>query len=419
VNTARHAEHNGDSDAGRGDSDRPRIPSLGVTRVARQVRSGNRKRVASRADWVILVSWAAIVAAVRMPARTPTSWRYFDEAAAFLFGARKLHGVHVGLHLFRVRPGDQFGPLSIVAAQALRMLGGSHAAALAHGVLLAVGLGVLWLAIDAAEHSVAHGMVVSRGGVLIAGAVFLYEWNHLALDSLHIDDAIALACAAFAIDVIVRRWDWWWPAAAIGAATASKPWAIMFLPLLCAVPSGRRIRAWAVAVVVGLGVWVPFVIADSKTLLASRYTIVNARSSVLRLFGVTNPRTPKWDRLTQLVTTLGTGGLAVVRGRWEGIVLATIAVRLMLDPGVNAYYTTGLVFGALVWDLLRPRWRWPITTVLAALLLDLPATVPIGSTGAAALRLLACLGALATVFISGRREVVKVTTTEPIAGVQI
>jgi len=269
---------------------------------------------------------------------------------------------------------------------------------------LAVGLGVLWLVVDAAKRSATERTAVSRGHLLIAGATFLFAWNLLALNSLHIDDVIALTCAACTVNVMVRRWDWWWAALAIGAAAAAKPWAIMFLPLLCALPAGRRIRAAAVAVVVGLGVWAPFVIADSKTLVAARYTIVNARSSVLRLIGVRNPRTPKWDRLTQLLTTLGIGGLAVVRDRWEGIVLATIAVRLMLDPGVNAYYTPGLVLGALIWDLLRPQWRWPVTTVLAALLLELPIFVSVTPTAAAVLRLLACVGAIATVLASGRTK---------------
>ena len=32
----------------------------------------------------------------------------------------------------------------------------------------------------------------------------------------------------------------------------------------------------------------------------------------------------------------------------EGVVLVAVAVRIMLDPSVNTYYTTGLVFGALI-----------------------------------------------------------------------
>ena len=95
--------------------------------------------------------------------------------------------------------------------------------------------------------------------------------------------------------------------------------------------------------------------------------------------------------------------------------LVSVAIRLMLDPGVNGYYTAGLVFGALVWDLLRPRWRWPVTTVLATLLLELPAIVSIAPAGAAALRLLACVGALTTVFAPGPRKLTPVTTTDPAA----
>ena len=389
-------------------------PALSPARLDETDRPPNfRKPALGRADALLLVSWTVVVAVISMPASVPVSWRYFDEAAAFLFDGRRLHGMHVGLRLFELRPGDQFGPLSIVAAQAIRMLGGSHAVLLAHLVVLIVGLGVVWLVVDAAERSAGHGVVVSRPGLLIAGAAFLFEWNHLALDSLHIDDAIALACTAIAVNLIIRRSNWWWAAIAIGAATAAKPWAIMFLPLLCALPPGRRFRAWVLAAVVGIGVWAPFVIADPKTLHAARYTIVNARSSVLRLVGVKNARTPKWDRLTQLFTALGIGGLAFVRRRWEGIVLATVAVRLLLDPGVNAYYTSGLVLGALIWDLLRPRWSLPIATLLAALLLDLPSIVSMTATESAVLRLVACVGAIATVLAPGRHEVVQPQDTAP------
>ena len=239
---------------------------------------------------------------------------------------------------------------------------------------------------------------------MLAAATFLVEWDHLAIDTLHIDDAIALACAALAIDAIARRSAWWWPALAIGAAAAAKPWAILFLPLLVAVTPARRRIAWLLAAFVGLGVWAPFVIADSKTLLAAHYTTINARSSVLRLFGVHDPRTPRWDRLVQLFVGLALGLLTVVRGRWEGVVLVAVAVRIMLDPSVNTYYTTGLVFGALVWDLVRHKWRWPITTIAVALLLELPTLIAIAPTPAAILRLAGCVGAIVTVVASSPRD---------------
>jgi hypothetical protein len=348
--------------------------------------------------------WSVLVAAARLPASDPVSWRYFDEAAALVFGASRVRGRTVGLRVYHLHPGFQFGPLSIVAAQALREVGGSHVLIVAHIALVAAGLAMLWLVDDAASRVPRREILVSRAAFLLAGATFLLEWNHLAIDTLHIDDAIALACAALAVDAIARNAAWWWPALAIGAATAAKPWAIAFLPLILLVPYGSRRAALILAVVVGLGVWAPFAIADSKTMLAAHYTTLNAPSSVLRLFGIRNPRTPRWDRLAQLSVALALGVVSLVRRRWEGIVLVTLAVRILLDPSVNTYYTSGLVFGALVWDLMRPRWRLPVTTISVALLLELPTLVSVPPTSAAILRLLAAGGAIVAVLAPRREE---------------
>jgi hypothetical protein len=298
--------------------------------------------------------------------------------------------------LYHALPADQFGPLSVLAAQVLRELGGRHVVMLAHVVVLAAGLGVLWLVADAAHHAASRGCL-SRGGFLFAGGIFLFEWDHLALQSLHIDDAIAVVCVGFAIRAIARRSSWWWAAAAIGAATAAKPWAIMFLPLLAAVPYGRRRIAAVFAVFLGLAVWAPFMVADPKTLLAAHYTIPLDSSSVLRLVGVAARRTPRWDRLTQLGAALALGMAAVRRCRWQGAVLVAVAVRIMLDPSARSYYTTGFVFAALVWDLLQPRWRWPLTTFCVAALLELPPALGATPTLAALLRLIASVGAIAVV----------------------
>ena len=361
-------------------------------------------RIATRLDWFLLTTWHVVVAAIRLPTSRPVSWRYFDNAAAYLFGGLRSHGQVVGLRVYELNPGYQFGPLSIVVARALREVGGTRVVEVAQLTLLVVGLLILWLVADAASRVGDGAVPVSRWCFMLAAATFLVEWDHLAIDTLHIDDAIALACAALAIDAIARRSAWWWPALAIGAAAAAKPWAILFLPLLVAVTPARRRIAWLLAAFVGLGVWAPFVIADSKTLLAAHYTTINARSSVLRLFGVHDPRTPRWDRFVQLFVGLALGLLTVVRGRWEGVVLVAVAVRIMLDPSVNTYYTTGLVFGALVWDLVRHKWRWPITTIAVALLLELPTLIAIAPTPAAILRLAGCVGAIVTVVASGPRE---------------
>lgn len=106
---------------------------------------------------------------------------------------------------------------------------------------------------------------------------------------------------------------------------------------------------------------------------------------------------PRWDRLAQLGAALASGLAAVWRRRWQGVVLVGVAVRIMLDPSVVSYYTTGFVFAALVWDLLQPRWRWPLTTFGVAALLDLPPALGATPTVAAIVRLIACVAAIAVV----------------------
>ncbi len=372
-------------------------PAAAATRVR------ERRGAETRVDWIALATWSAVIAVMRMPTTVPVSWRYFNQAAALAFGGLRSHGHIVGLHLYHVIPADQFGPLSVLAAQVLRELGGSHVVIVAHVVVLAAGLGVLWLLADAADH-VASRYFLSRGGFLFAGGSFLLEWDHLALQSLHIDDVIAIVCVAFAIHAIARRSSWWWAATAIGAATAAKPWAIMFLPLLAEVPYGRRRIASAIAVFLGLAVWAPFVVADPKTLLAAHYTIPVDAGSVLRLVGVAARRTPRWDRLAQFGAALALGLAAVRLRRWQGVALVVVAVRIMLDPSARSYYTTGFVFAALVWDLLQPRWRWPLTTFFVVLLLELPPTLGATPTAAAIFRLIACVGAIAAVFASPTRS---------------
>jgi hypothetical protein len=361
-----------------------------------RVRHRERGRGPALIEWIALVGWSIGVAAARMPSTVPVSWHYFDRAAALVFGGLRLHGRVVGLHLYHVLPADQFGPLSIVAAQGLRDFGGRHVVMLAHVVLLALGLVIVWLVADAVNHTAPH-YAGSRGAFLVAGGIFVWEWNHLALDFLHIDDAIAVVCVAIAVDAIARSSRWWWPAVAIGAAIAAKPWAIMFLPLLVAAPYGRRRLALAVAGFVGVAAWLPFLLADSKTLLATRYTIPIDPGSVLRLFGVHSRRTPPWDRFAQLGAALALGMAAIGRRRWQGVVLVGVAVRIMLDPSARTYYTTGFVFAAMVWDLLEPRWWLPFTTICAAALLELPPVLGATPTEAAVLRLISAAGAIAVV----------------------
>jgi hypothetical protein len=101
----------------------------------------------------------------------------------------------------------------------------------------------------------------------------------------------------------------------------------------------------------------------------TRFTIPNDRSSALRVLGVMDPRTPWWDRSAQLLLGVAGGAVAVWRRRWPAVLLVAVAARIMLDPGVYAYYTSGALLGTIVVDLVVTRWRFPWATAAAALLL--------------------------------------------------
>jgi hypothetical protein len=140
--------------------------------------------------------------------------------------------------------------------------------------------------------------------------------------------------------------------------------------LLLALPR----RQWLTALAAFTGgiavIWLPFLLADPRTVAAvTRFTIPNDRSSALRVLGVMDPRTPWWDRSAQLLLGVAGGFVAVRRGRWPAVILVAVAARILLDPGVYAYYTAGALLGTIVVDLVVTRWRVPWATATAALLL--------------------------------------------------
>jgi hypothetical protein len=80
-------------------------------------------------------------------------------------------------------------------------------------------------------------------------------------------------------------------------------------------------------------------------------------------------RTPWWDRSAQLLLGVAGGAVAIWRGRWPAVLLVALAARIMLDPAVYAYYTSGALLGTIVIDLVVTRWRLPWATAIAAVLL--------------------------------------------------
>ncbi|NNC93483.1 MAG: hypothetical protein HKN80_13430 [Acidimicrobiia bacterium] len=312
--------------------------------------------------WLLLTATSALVLIVQIPLPHATAWHFFEEATDLLLSER-------GLHLYADRPDLQFGPLSIVAALPLTALGraGSWAAMV---LFSAVGIGIVWVLADSVRRIRPElDKEAFERVVLFAGVLFLVVWGDVAVRTAHIDDAITIAATAAAVNAIVRGRPWW-AVVGLAVAGAAKPWGLLFAPLAAVLPGTRRwVRVLLVAGVAGL-TWIPFVIAEPGTLDASSFEIANELSSSLRALGVSAATTPGWVRPVQLIGGTALAAALVWRGRWTAAVMAGVAVRLLIDPAANRYYTVGLVFGMLLFDLIRRPERLPWTALGAAAVLE-------------------------------------------------
>lgn len=341
-----------------------------------------------------------------------TGWSYFVDASDLLFGRMRddLNGPG-GLHLYASHPELQFGSPAIVVATPFVRLGPTFGPVVVMMVLSGLGLLALRMAERAAVVTMSSHVQSIQATTLVGGVVFVALFSNVAGRSAHLDDVLALTATAVALHALVtnRRWI---PAVAIGLAAATKPWAITFAPL-CALRGPLRLRRLALFGACAALPWLPFVLAEPDTVRAlSEFTNANAPESALRRLGVTAARTPRWDRMAQLV--IGTVGAALVarRHNWAAVPLVGIAVRLALDSEVHHYYTAGLVFAALIWDLHTRPGRFPYATVAAATLeLVRPPLVPAAISGG--WRLAITAGAIVYAFVIPQRSSITVPPTKP------
>ncbi len=323
---------------------------------------------------------------VASSSRVGTSWHFFDDAANLLLRSSQAGG---GLDLYLAHPDFQFGPLATAVAAPLALLpdGVGRLGALVLGTLLGM------VVVAAVERTVAGLGIDARRGrglwALRSGEVaFAIVWADVAISTAHLDDAIALASAAVACAAIAERRPAWLPTLALAVSAAAKPWAIAFAPLALVAPGDRRVlRLVALLGAVTL-TWLPFIIDEPGTISAAgSFTIGNAPSSALRALGITDPATPIWVRPVQFFVGAA-AALALVRmGRWPAVIMAALAIRLMIDPGVHHYYAAGLVLGALIWELTYRSGRLPVITVLTGVILEITPTLLHPSPLAGALRL--------------------------------
>jgi len=276
------------------------------------------------------------------------SWHFFDTGAALLSSDE----AGAGLHLYATHPQLQIGPLAFLAATPL--------AGLAFWLSGAIAAVTIAAAAPAMLLSLSHlpGLTISNRQRGLAAAVLMPVWAELAVHYTHLDDALALVLLVAAIHAVARSR----PLAAallLAASAGAKPWALAFVPLLLALPQIRRRRCAALWLAAVVAAWLPFVLADSRTLHAGGFSIPNVASSSLRALGVTAASTPSWDRPVQLLVGVALGAVAVRRGRWLVVPAVVLAVRVLLDPGAYPYYTAGLVLATVVVDVGWRQTRWP------------------------------------------------------------
>ena len=347
------------------------LPELGRSR---------RRRLAMLAVWT--VPWA-----LYFSVNGGFSWHFFVQGSTLLFHGAAPGQPAGGLHVYANYPQLQIGPFTFAIAELLRHLGGANGVVAAGVFMTALGLVVLYC-IERVAHAMRPEIATSRyldRTMLIGGGAFMIGWTELSVAIGHLDDALALTLVTLAVLALTANL----PAIAgicLGLSVDSKPWALVFLALVLTVPKFMRLEVAVVTVTVVVLAWLPFIVVDLHTLTAaSQFVIPNEPSSALRAIGVSDPGTPSWDREAQIGLGCLLGGIAVWRRRWPAIILLGVGARVVLDPGVYAYYTAGLLLGALLWDALGLRRPLPLWTLITGAVL---AVVPIFVSNAVLLGLL-------------------------------
>lgn len=336
---------------------------------------------------------------------TGEDWRYFVLGSELLFGTHRPYSpLPGGLHLYANYPDIQIGPLSLIAATPFRLLGpgGGRIAAALFGTAVAPALVFTLERAALAVWRDADRRLVQLT-VLLGGLVVVQAWSPLATIYAHLDDVLVLAALVVALwAVAVRRP--WLVGLTLGTGMALKPWGVVAVALVLALPRRDWWRAAGTAGAVAAAAWLPFIVADPATLGALRPQVLTAPGSVLAVFGVPLRDAPVWVRPVQLGAGLVVAALAVARGRWGAVLLVGIAVRVALDPQVFLYYSAGLVLAALAWDLLRSPRPVPVWALATFVSLDV-AYVTIASPSArAVLRLVVTLVAVGVAILAPARS---------------
>ena len=320
------------------------------------VMAEHRKALPVAVSSVLVAAWT-VFWAWRMWPVSGLSWHFSVDGARLL-----LHGS--GFNLFADAPWLQTGPLSLVVAGMLDPLPPNVGKGLALISMTAAGP----LLIAALAPLVAPAR--RHGRMFIAAMVLIPAWAVLSVRWGHLDDVLAMIFAIVALRAVSADRPVL-AGAVLALAIAAKPWAVGFLPLLLVLPRGR-IRAAVTAAAGTVLTWAPFILANPRTLGALHPPVGLSPASGLHALGARGVYVPRWGRTLQLLLAPAAAAAAVLTRGLSGVLLASIAVRLALDPKDNAYYIGSAALAAVVFDLLGTRWTIPWTTVVTVIVFWAP-----------------------------------------------
>ncbi len=348
--------------------------------------------------------WAAVWFVARR--HVLGDWHYFHDAARLLGGPRPLS-------TYADSPDLQIGPLALIVGLPIARAG----PLVVQPVLYGLGL----IAMAVSERCWPRAEPVR---LLLAGTLAIPVWSFVATSG-HLDDALVVLTTTIAA-LAVKRNQNLVAGLCVGAAIASKPWAVVVIPLLLGLQS-RRVRALGAAVTLSVLAWLPFVLGDPGTTSAlAGFRLHVVSTSGLQLLGV-HGLAPGWVRPAQALLGLALGLLAVRRGRWWAVPAVGLAARVALDPQAMGYYAAGLVVVVLLADGWS-RVRLPVGSLVAFAGLFYPAFLTYRAALAgdvlfregpaagvvAAVRLLACAG-IVTLALLGRTVSAATAATPPAA----
>lgn len=300
----------------------------------------------------------------------PISWHFFRAA-----GELVVHGQL--LDAYALRPDLQFGPLTYLAATPLSLIPGYAGSLIAMACISALGVGTLCLL----HAAFPPGTTAARTRWWLAAAAATCAWGEVAFRYGHLDDALALACAAAGI-YAMRRGHPLGAAVLLALSVDAKPWAAPLGVVLLTAPRGRRwpaVALWAELVAIA---WLPFAAGGLHSLGAAAFAIPVEPASTLSLLNLGYSATPWWCRPAQIIVGAALAWAAV---RWRSLpaaFVAVFAVRLGLDPSVKAYYDVELLLGTLLCDATLLKGRMPWLTIVAAATVYAPTYLLTGADSA-------------------------------------